>query len=129
MLLNNWPHFLLQKFFSYFPPLKPRCILRSIVSDSLKIRYIYLMVSDIVYFFMYPLANCMFSLKKKKSIHIFCPFLKLSVFFFLLLSYISSLHTYILVLIEYVIWKYFPPLIRLPFPLDGFLWFEVTSLV
>ena len=29
MLLNILPHFLLQKCFSYFPPLKPRCILWS----------------------------------------------------------------------------------------------------
>ena len=29
MLLNILPHFLLQNFFSYFPPLKPRCILWS----------------------------------------------------------------------------------------------------
>ena len=29
MLLNILPHFLLQFFFSYFPPLKPRCILWS----------------------------------------------------------------------------------------------------
>ena len=26
MLLSILPHFLLQKFFSYFPPLKPRCV-------------------------------------------------------------------------------------------------------
>ena len=30
------PHFLLQKFFSYFPPLKPRCILWSGASYSPK---------------------------------------------------------------------------------------------
>ena len=28
-LLNILPHFLLQKIFSYFPPLKPRCVLWS----------------------------------------------------------------------------------------------------
>ena len=27
MLLNILPHFLLQILFSYFPPLKPRCVL------------------------------------------------------------------------------------------------------
>ena len=30
------PQFLLQKFFSYFPPLKPRCVLGSSASYSLK---------------------------------------------------------------------------------------------
>ena len=29
MLLNILPHFLLQNLFSYFPPLKPRCVLWS----------------------------------------------------------------------------------------------------
>ena len=29
MLLNILPHFLLPNFFSYFPPLKPRCVLWS----------------------------------------------------------------------------------------------------
>ena len=29
MLLNILPHFLLQNCFSYFPPLKPRCVLWS----------------------------------------------------------------------------------------------------
>ena len=29
LLLNTLPYFLLQNFFSYFPPLKPRCILWS----------------------------------------------------------------------------------------------------
>ena len=36
MLLNILPHFLLQKFFSYFPPLKLRCVLWSAASYSLK---------------------------------------------------------------------------------------------
>ena len=30
------PHILLQKFFSYFPPLKPRCVLWSSASHNLK---------------------------------------------------------------------------------------------
>ena len=30
------PHFLLRNFFSYFPPLKPRCVLWSGASYSLK---------------------------------------------------------------------------------------------
>ena len=38
MLLNILPHFLLQKFFSYFP-LKPRCILWSEKYGKHGIRY------------------------------------------------------------------------------------------
>ena len=34
------PHFLLQNFFSYFPPLKPRCVLWSAACHSPKIMVI-----------------------------------------------------------------------------------------
>ena len=36
MLLNILPHFLVQNFVPYFPPLKPRCVLWSGASYSLK---------------------------------------------------------------------------------------------
>ena len=59
MLLNILPHFLLQFFFSYFPPLKPRCVLWSKNTVKCIVNLTYLCI---IYYFFKSSPEDIFSL-------------------------------------------------------------------